>query len=559
MKMKMRCPLRLKMLIVVILSLAVSIACFFAGMKALDAYISDVYMSETNTDKRAAAQIQSFASYVTSHSIKSTDSKALQAWQEQHSNVYILIYNNNDIVFDSAWTIEQTGSYKYTITNYETGEIVVLIQDAYGNTRELRRIGSSKNSRKQSSESASNSAGSVTSSEGDAEDESEADGVTTTEASGSIYYSGSSQFKGTSSIFKTDSATFEYSFYPVLFRDGLFDVCIVDYSDDTLQNVGYIALFVLSCVVFITIIIVYFGREVSRIRRLTEEVIKVSNDDMTGTITTKGSDEICLLASNVDSMRNTLIDQLSREKEAWQANSDLVTAMAHDIRTPLTVMAGYLELMAGKEYTSEEELDEYIRISSEKAEQLRMLSDKMFRYFYVYSKGEETLNMETFDAGDFLNQMLGEYVLLMEDNGFIFNRENTAEDAKISVDVQGMKRIIDNIFTNIRKYSDRTKPVDVHIVREDAEVKLYFRNYISAERDKAESTRIGILTCEKMAEEMGGSFTSSESGDVYEAVLTLPDVSEKTESEITAAEVPSDEAPNSPDGGVFGRKNKRKK
>lgn len=81
--------------------------------------------------------------------------------------------------------------------------------------------------------------------------------------------------------------------------------------------------------------------------------------------------------------------------------------MAHDIRTPLTVMAGYLELMQNKEYSSQEELDEYIRISAEKAEQLRTMSDKMFRYFYVYSKGGEDLNMEMFPAGPFLDQMLG--------------------------------------------------------------------------------------------------------------------------------------------------------
>ena len=250
----------------------------------------------------------------------------------------------------------------------------------------------------------------------------------------------------------------------------------------------------------------------------------IKNVDINGPITIKGQDEICLLAENIDTMRATIIEQLSREKEAWQANSDLVTAMAHDIRTPLTVMAGYLELMKNKEYSSQEELDEYIRISSEKAEQLRMMSDKMFRYFYVYSKSSDELNMETFQAGPFLNQMLGEYMVLLGENGYQFNVDISDREAEISVDVQGMKRITDNVFTNIRKYSDKTKPIDVRVYVDVRRVRIFFRNYISAESARAESTHIGTLTCQKMAEEMNGSFVTCRKGKIYEATLTLPNV-----------------------------------
>ena len=80
---------------------------------------------------------------MTSHSIKATDTQALRAWQEQHDNVYILIYNNNDIVFDSDWMIEKKGAYKYVITNSETGEIIILLQDNYGNIRKIKRKASS--------------------------------------------------------------------------------------------------------------------------------------------------------------------------------------------------------------------------------------------------------------------------------------------------------------------------------------------------------------------------------------------------------------------------------
>ena len=138
----------------------------------------------------------------------------------------------------------------------------------------------------------------------------------------------------------------------------------------------------------------------------------------------------------------------------------------------------------------------------EKAEQLRMMSDKMFRYFYVYSKSSDELNMETFQAGPFLNQMLGEYMVLLGENGYQFNVDISDREAEISVDVQGMKRITDNVFTNIRKYSDKTKPIDVRVYVDVRRVRIFFRNYISVESARAESTHIGTLTCQKMAEEM---------------------------------------------------------
>ena len=499
MKMPFKRTLRVKLFVIILLGLILSISAFFAGTFALNSYMKNVYMSDTNTQKRSARQIQSFASYVTSHSIKATDTQALRAWQEQHDNVYILIYNNNDIVFDSDWMIEKKGAYKYVITNSETGEIIILLQDNYGNIRKIKRKASSSS-----------------------ESQKKSDAVTADEGA---YYGNSSMLRG-------DLNEFDYDFYPVLFKDGVFDVCIVDYSDDTIKDVGEIAIFVICCILFIGVIIVYFGREIGRMRRLTNEVMDIKDVDINGPITIHGQDEICMLAENVDTMRQTIIEQLSREREAWQANSDLVTAMAHDIRTPLTVMAGYLELMQNKEYSSQEELDEYIRISAEKAEQLRTMSDKMFRYFYVYSKGGDDLNMEMFPAGPFLDQMLGEYVVLLGENGYQFDIDISDKEAEIYVDLQGMKRITDNVFTNIRKYSDKSKSIDIRVYIDRRKVRIYFRNYINPESSKAESTHIGTLTCQKMAEEMNGSFTTCRKGKVYEATLILPNMLDNDDSHV---------------------------
>ena len=70
MKMPFKRTLRVKLFVIILLGLILSISAFFAGTFALNSYMKNVYMSDTNTQKRSARQIQSFASYVTSHSIR---------------------------------------------------------------------------------------------------------------------------------------------------------------------------------------------------------------------------------------------------------------------------------------------------------------------------------------------------------------------------------------------------------------------------------------------------------------------------------------------------------
>lgn len=78
-----RRTLKVKMFIVVVLGLLTAVISFFAGMLALDRYVANVYMSDANVQQRSMQQIQSFAAYVNSHSMKASDSRALRAWDDK--------------------------------------------------------------------------------------------------------------------------------------------------------------------------------------------------------------------------------------------------------------------------------------------------------------------------------------------------------------------------------------------------------------------------------------------------------------------------------------------
>ena len=78
-----------------------------------------------------------------------------------------------------------------------------------------------------------------------------------------------------------------------------------------------------------------------------------------------------------------------------------------------------------------------------------------------------------------------------------------------------LKRLFDNIFINIRKYSDYSKPVDITYHTTESKVELVISNYINKNRNEAENTRIGLKTCEKIAQEMEIEFSANEKKDRY--------------------------------------------
>ncbi|MGN0393778.1 MAG: histidine kinase dimerization/phospho-acceptor domain-containing protein [Coprococcus sp.] len=523
-----RLTLGIKLLIVIIGGLAIATSLFFLNAYIVVAYLQNVYLSEENVKERNSDYIDSFADYVKRNKVASSDMKSILSWQEQEENVYILVYENEDIIFDSTWWTNRPSRNfmdRFVVRDKNTGDVVISETEKKEILRQIklkREEGNAKNNSKNTTETTEEYSEEATESDSIEETESVS---TEQKVKNESKKSDVDKLHEPYYIETEDSETHEtqqYGFYPIKFADGIYDVCILDYSESTVYGYGLAVAFFISCIMMVMIIVIYHRREIRRIVRLTNEVKNIESYDINGDISLKGRDEIADLSDSIDRMRTTIVDQMGKEKAAWQANSDLVTSMAHDIRTPLTVLAGYLDLIKNKDYSSEEELLQYIEISADKAEQLRDLSDKLFRYFYVYTKSDDTLEFEEFDAAGLFDQLITEYVILLEEKGFNFKIDTGKRDAIIKVDMQYLKRLTDNIFTNVRKYADKSKPVYIINSIHKDRIHLKVKNEISKDRNNAESTRIGLQTCEKIAEQLGGRFWSEGKNSVFTAHLELP-------------------------------------
>ena len=310
--------------------------------------------------------------------------------------------------------------------------------------------------------------------------------------------------------------------YPLRFDDGLYFLSITDNSRvrEDLLNQG-ISL-ILAVAVMTGVLFLYTSRLTRRVILLSQETAAVGAGDLTAPITLRGEDELSTLAEDIDGMRSAIIERMGNEKRAWEANSELITAMSHDIRTPMTALIGYLELLNSYDDLPPEDRKRYLSSAHGKALDLKDLTDELFKYFLVFGRSELEMNMEGYDAHLLLMQLLGEAQFDLSDVGFTVQHFPFSGEASVHADAAYLKRVVDNLVSNIKKYADPASPVVMLEEWQNGQLSVTFSNTISPVLNPADSTKIGLRTCEKIMSSMRGRFETRREGDHFAAEFTLP-------------------------------------
>lgn len=310
--------------------------------------------------------------------------------------------------------------------------------------------------------------------------------------------------------------------FPVNFRNGVFSVTVYDRSEGLYQAGVDWASLVSAALVLLTVVLIYTQTLTKAVRMLSRQVRKVSQGDLQMRICPSSRDEIGQLAQDVDTMRLNIIDKLQREEAAWAANSQLITAISHDVRTPLTALMGYLEIASDESLTPQER-DTYLEICKNNALRLKSLTDELFAFFLVFGKPQPDQNLEEVDARTLLDQILLEQEMNLTQKGFLVQIVHRGElGGKLRVDVGHIRRIFDNLYSNVCKYADPERPVNALIEGEQDKLTVYVSNYVRQRSDRVESNRIGLQTCEKLVKAMGGSFGIRRDEERFAAEISLP-------------------------------------
>ena len=284
--------------------------------------------------------------------------------------------------------------------------------------------------------------------------------------------------------------------------------------------VPYFLTALIISLLFFSPVLIYVWNRMRYVGRLKNEVLVMAEGDLEHPVTVKGRDEIGILARNLDEMRLALDDNIRREQEGKKANHDLISSVSHDLRTPMTTLYGYLEIMS-QSRCPEQKREEYLVRCIEKVEEIRTLSDKMFEYALVYETREQTELSEIY-LGDLLEELEGHQEFLRLKGYQVQTDFQVEESVKIMGNHMFFRRMFNNLFSNILKYGERGEPVLVKAALDRGSLQMVFLNERRQRMKQVESNRIGLKSVRKMAELQHGKFFMVEGEETFAVTMEFP-------------------------------------
>lgn len=280
-------------------------------------------------------------------------------------------------------------------------------------------------------------------------------------------------------------------------------------------------LFSIGIALFLLLLLplLFLRKKVQDIGILKDHILQMSGGDLNQPIASMGNDELGVLARELNQMRSTLHTNIQQETESRRANQDLITAMSHDLRTPLTILHGYLDILSlGR---NPEQQREYIRRCLQKTEDIQQLTDRMFEYSLVY-KAPQNLLLVPIPVKN-IQRMLSEHLDFIRLAGFQTSESIAPLNDHVNGDEASLKRLFQNLFSNVLKYGDKSKPVTLQFSTEKNFCRITLSNAIKKNQIGIESNHIGLKSAEKIAEMHHGTLTFTQKNELLFLVeVTLP-------------------------------------
>lgn len=303
-------------------------------------------------------------------------------------------------------------------------------------------------------------------------------------------------------------------YYNVKFLDGDGQVVIYGLFEYQYYTCAFVAEIAISFFIFFFIILIGVKRYIKYILQLENEVQDIEKGKLEKPVTIKGNDELSSLAMSLDRMRISFKEERQNEREIKNSSNDFVTRMAHDLRAPLTTLILYVNILRQKKYKTVEEMEMHLEKINEKSIQLKDMSDSMFEYFLV--TGEKKDISCTPIRFDFVfSDIFAEISQLLMGKGFKINMSGELEKITVFLTEDYIKRISDNIISNILKYAKKDSLVDIDVRYEPEYAIISFENDIYQDTADIESTKIGVTNIKIMMARMSGKSSVTKNHHKY--------------------------------------------
>ncbi len=277
-------------------------------------------------------------------------------------------------------------------------------------------------------------------------------------------------------------------------------------------------------------------KKVKSFNRIKEGVEQIKNGDLHHRIEVDGKGEFSQLAANINSITDGLKESVDSEIKSERLKTELITNVSHDIRTPLTSIITYVDLL--KIENDPELIAEYIDVLDQKSKRLKLLTDDLFEAAKA-SSGSIPVQLERIDILSLLTQGIGEMGEKIEASSLDFKLAYPTEKVYVKADGKLLWRSIENLFSNIFKYALPTSRVYIDVEDLGNEILVTFKN-ISAyelnisvdelmerfkrgdESRSSQGSGLGLSIAESLIQIQHGKFLVQVDGDLFKAMIYLP-------------------------------------
>lgn len=273
------------------------------------------------------------------------------------------------------------------------------------------------------------------------------------------------------------------------------------------------------------------------ISRISEAVQNISEGNLNTVIDVIGDDEFSSMAANLNHMAADIKKLMEKERESERTKNELITNVAHDLRTPLTSIIGYLELLAGNQQVPADMQHKYIEIAYGKSRRLQKLIEDLFG-FTKLNCGKIAMHVGQIDIVKLLGQLVEEAYPNFVEKGLSYDLQSNVPAKIINADGNLLARLFDNLIGNAIKYGADGKRVLVKIHAEGEtvtvsvtnygyvipadELPLIFNKFYRVEQSRSSSTGgtgLGLAIAKEIVDMHGG--TISVASDLNGTVFTV--------------------------------------
>ncbi|GIO29673.1 MULTISPECIES: sensor histidine kinase [Paenibacillus] len=323
---------------------------------------------------------------------------------------------------------------------------------------------------------------------------------------------------------------------------------ILAYLSVNLISLGPVGSFAFLVVTFLFFFFMLTRPIVRYLRRLADGLMTIASGNLDYRLPDSGEDELGEVAKSINFMAEQLQEKINLERRIEQSKMELITGVSHDLRTPLTSLIGYLNLLKHDDYANLdlEEHKRYVDNAYNKSQQLKQLIDDLFEYTRLTS-GTANLSLKKIDLGGLLEQIINEFEPIAQENALSVRLIRDPGPMYASIDTEKMVRAIDNLLMNALKFSFKPGKITVRLLDNYGQIyfavenfgkpiakeqeKLLFERFYKADPSRSEyraspGAGLGLSIAKNIAELHGGRIGLKHENGHFTFFIELPRWSE---------------------------------